>query len=129
MSKDIKIIDYIPFGHKNAISRQELCHRVGMSDRKMRNMIEEESTPEHPILNLQDGQGYFQPLDEEMHLVRLYRQQEYDRASHIMKRVRAVDKFYKNVTGEECRKKKEKPVSEMEKNQFDIFNYIGGLHG
>lgn len=128
MSKDIRIIDFIPFGHKNAISRPILCQRVGLSDRKVRQMIENESTAEHPILNLQDGAGYFQPLDEDMSLVRMFRKQEYDRASSIMKRVRAVDKFYKNVTGEDCKKKKEKEPSELEKSQISMFDYVSGIN-
>lgn len=72
----MKIIDYIPVGHKNAVTRKQLVILTGLSDRKIRNMIQEECNREHPILNMQDGKGYFQPAYDEMHLVRLYRAQE-----------------------------------------------------
>ena len=57
----MKIIDYIPVGHKNAVTRKQLVILTGLSDRKIRNMIQEECNREHPILNMQDGKGYFQP--------------------------------------------------------------------
>ena len=51
----MKIIDYIPVGHKNAVTRKQLVILTGLSDRKIRNMIQEECNREHPILNMQDG--------------------------------------------------------------------------
>lgn len=48
-------------------------------------MIEKECTSEHPILNMQDGKGYFQPAADEMHLVKLYLAQENHRTVRIRK--------------------------------------------
>lgn len=98
----MKIIDYIPVGHKNAVTRKQLVILTGLSDRKIRNMIQEECNREHPILNMQDGKGYFQPAYDEMHLVRLYRVQE----NH--------SKYLK------CQN------NELERNQISISDVIGG---
>lgn len=36
----MNIIDYIPYGRENAVSRQELVMRTGMSDRAVRKAIQ-----------------------------------------------------------------------------------------
>lgn len=122
MKKNESILHLIPFGYINAISRNELRIKAGVSDRKMRQMIEDESTAEHPILNLQDGRGYFQPTKEDLALIRIARAQEHDRAKNIMKRASAIDKFYKTLTGEKSVSKK----NEIQ-GQVDIFNYMDGM--
>lgn len=57
------ILNYIPVGHKNAITRHALRVAAGMSDRKIRELIEESNikNPTTPIINVQDGKGYFIP--------------------------------------------------------------------
>lgn len=52
----MNISDIIPYGHKNGISREELCRLTGMTDRLNREYIQ---ASEDLILNLQDGFGYF----------------------------------------------------------------------
>ena len=52
------IIDLIPFGHENAISRERLCYRTGLGDREIRRAIGELNQDGHVILNR--GEGYFQ---------------------------------------------------------------------
>ena len=52
-----RIIDLIPFGHDNAISRERLCYRTGMSDRDIRRAIGELNEDGNVILNR--GKGYF----------------------------------------------------------------------
>ena len=110
----LKIIDYIPVGHKNAVTRKQLVILTGLSDRKIRNMIQEECNREHPILNMQDGKGYFQPAYDEMHLVRLYRVQENHRTLTNRKKVSEIDKYLK------CQN------NELERNQISISDVIGG---
>lgn len=56
MNKDI--IDLIPFGHENAISRKRLCSRTGLNDRDIRRAIGELNETGAVILNR--GEGYFQ---------------------------------------------------------------------
>ena len=52
-----KIIDLIPFGHENAISRERLCYRTGLNDREIRRAIGELNEDGNVILNR--GKGYF----------------------------------------------------------------------
>ncbi len=110
----MNILEYIPVGHRNAKTRNELVIATGLSDRKVRDLIEKACTREHPILNMQDGKGYFQPAADEMHLVRLYRSQENHRTIRIRKKVSELD-GYLRIQG-----------NELEKNQMSIFDMIDG---
>ena len=76
---DLHLLELIPFGHENAITREELERLTGFSDRVMRakpTALREET----PILNMQDGRGYFRPLEHEFCLVRLWMAQTRSRA-------------------------------------------------
>ena len=83
--KSINITDYIPTGRENAIPRSDLARKVGVSDRKVRDLIHC-ARREVPILNMQDGKGYFKPdmNDEtEVNLLRAYYNQENARLKSI----------------------------------------------
>ncbi len=54
------ILDYIPKGQGNAITRAELCRRTGLTDRMMRDALHDAKL-KTPVLNMQDGRGYFIP--------------------------------------------------------------------
>lgn len=58
-----EIVNYIPYGHNNAISRQTLCSLTGMTDRTVRRKIEEARRAGALIENEQDGRGYFQSIN------------------------------------------------------------------
>ena len=62
----VAIIDAVPYGHDNAVTREELSRRTGLSNRALRDGI---NKGEELIINLQDGKGYFRPLPEEAYLV------------------------------------------------------------
>ena len=109
----LNVIDYIPVGHKNAVTRQYLITMTGFSDRTVREMIEKECTSEHPILNMQDGKGYFQPAADEMHPVKLYLAQENHRTVRIRKKLSEIKKYARSQ-------------NEVEKNQISIFDCMGG---
>lgn len=79
---------YIPVGHKNAISRQQLVMRSGIPDRKIRRAIKESKCL---ICNLQDGNGYFIPDTTEESLVRAYRAQEQRRSLSVADTVKLCD--------------------------------------
>lgn len=51
------LIEMIPVGHENAISRERLCYLTGMSDRDIRRAIGELNEAGNVILNR--GKGYF----------------------------------------------------------------------
>ena len=59
-NKGFDILDYIPTGQENAVTRAELCKRTGLTDRKMRDALHDAKL-KIPILNMQDGRGYFIP--------------------------------------------------------------------
>lgn len=83
MGKQISIEDYIPFGHANAITRAELVSRTGLSDRTVRDLINEAKKNGACIINLSDGKGYFYPTVDEYILLRGYIAQEESRAKDI----------------------------------------------
>ncbi len=116
----VDILQYIPVGHKNAVSREYLSSVTGYSDRKVRELIEKACTREHPILNMQDGKGYFRPAENEMHLVRLYRAQENRRTLKIRNKVTELDKYIK-VTDE--------ANSELTRNQMNLSDLPGWQGG
>lgn len=82
----MKIIDYIPEGSANAISRNSLCRMTGLSDRVVRGLIEE-ARRETIIISNNDGSGYWiypdDPTEEEKILLRRYVQQQESRAKSI----------------------------------------------
>ncbi|CUP43848.1 Uncharacterised protein [[Eubacterium] contortum] len=84
------ILNYIPVGSKNAVKRKRLCFLTGLIDRKMRNLLHE-AGKKIPIINLQNGKGYFIPdmntdTDRRM-LIRWVKQEE----SRIRERQLCVD--------------------------------------
>ena len=55
----MKITDYIPVGKANAVTRAELVALTGISDRRVRRLIAEARVRGVPIINNQDGRGYY----------------------------------------------------------------------
>lgn len=69
----LTVVDAIPVGREHAIKRGSLCAKVGMSDRKVRKMIELARSLGFIIINEQDGAGYYQS-DDLNEIERQYRQ-------------------------------------------------------
>lgn len=103
-SKGFDILDYIPTGQMNAVTRSELCRRTGINDRVMRVAIHK-ARRQIPILNMQDGKGYFIPdmnnPDERMLLKKFVRQEE-SRLKNIGWSLKAARTTLKNC-GEDWR--------------------------
>lgn len=53
------IVDHIPVGRENAVTRRQLCELTGMRDRALRNAIEDARQNGEIIINAQDGRGYY----------------------------------------------------------------------
>ena len=85
-----QIIDVVPYGHDNAVTRVELSRRTGLSDRDLRDQI---NKSEELIINLQDGKGYFKPLPEEALLVDAWIKIMCSRIREENKRIRAARKW------------------------------------
>ena len=92
----MSILDYIPYGENNAISREDLKQITGLTDRQMRKKIEiaRETTP---ILNFQGGKGYFIPTETEQYLVIRWIRQEASRRRKLEKGILGAEKFLKAV--------------------------------
>jgi len=88
------IVDYIPFGRKNAITRTRLMIVTGLNDRQIREQISQ-ARRDTVILNMQDGKGYFRPLPEERKLVEAYARQETARLRSIGWSLKAARKMLK----------------------------------
>ena len=78
------IQEAIPFGRRNAVGRKALAKKLHMSDRKMREAIEEARNDGVIILCECNGRGYYQSsdLDEISHQYR----QDTSRAMAILRR-------------------------------------------
>lgn len=86
------ILDYIPYGKENAIDRKTLEMLTGKPDRINRELISI-ARRKTPILNLQNGTGYFRPLPEEKELVEEYVRQEESRLKSIGWSLKAARQF------------------------------------
>ena len=86
-TRNINIVDYIPIGHENGISRKELCRLTGLTDRKVRECISKarETTC---ICNMSDGAGYYIP--REVSEIENFIRQESARARSIFRSLRGA---------------------------------------
>jgi transcriptional regulator with XRE-family HTH domain len=75
----------VPEGKENAISREELAAKLGVSDRTMREWLESAKKDGLLIANDQDGKGYYQPVTEEE-----IRRQEAQMKNRIMTQLRQL---------------------------------------
>lgn len=92
------ILDYIGTGRENAKTREQLCVCTGIQDRAVRELISK-ARRDIPILNMQDGQGYFIPdmnRAEEQLLLKHYVQQEESRLKSIGWSLKAARKTLMN---------------------------------
>jgi hypothetical protein len=95
----MNILDYIPNGKDNAISRLRLCQMTGLSDREVRSYISN-ARLETVILNNSDGSGYYRPLLTEKEEVRKYINQELKRMKSIAIGLYVTRSFYEDLEHE-----------------------------
>lgn len=67
----INIIDFIPYGQENGVTYEELMLITGWSDRQVRAALHEAKCIEK-ICNIQDGSGFFKPIECKEDTVALY---------------------------------------------------------
>ena len=95
--ENVNIVDYIPIGKKNAVTRLKLRIATGMSDRSMRDAIAE--AREHtPIIADKFGRGYYIPTEEELPEARCFLEQEKHRAKSIFRSMKALRAFVEGQT-------------------------------
>ncbi len=79
----VDVLELVPYGHDNAITMHELEDQSGLSNRDIRKAI---SSSKDLIINLQDGYGYFRPLDDEGELVETWRAITHSRVKELTNR-------------------------------------------
>lgn len=99
------IIDLIPIGRDNAISRKvlvQLCVNKGLieedvkdKDRVMRKLIEK-ARMNYTILNLSDGSGYYRVSKDDLQDLNRYIRQEEHRAKATFKNLSMAKKLYED---------------------------------
>ena len=89
----VALASVIPFGRRNAISREALAKKLGMSDRQMRKAVEEARGEGLIILCECNGRGYYQSndLDE----INYQYNQDTSRAMAILKRRKPMRELLK----------------------------------
>ena len=90
----MNIVDYIPFGQVNAISRKDLCKATGLDDRTAREAISK-ARRDVVILSAENG-GYYQPTAEESREVAKWLKQETNRAKSIFWSMQGARRYMKN---------------------------------
>lgn len=90
------ILQYISTGSSNGITKAELCKRLNMDEREIRRLIHQ-ARRYTPILNMQNGKGYFIPDKEDEHLVAKWLAQETARAKSTFWSLRGAKKYLKAI--------------------------------
>lgn len=103
----VTIIDLIPTGRDNAISRDylvTLCVQKGLVDQKlrpesrdraMRRLLEKERL-DYTILNLSDGEGYYRPSRDDLQDLQRYIRQEENRAKSTFRNISNAKALYED---------------------------------
>lgn len=80
------ILDLIPTGAENAITRAELAAKAGMSDRRTREAVQKARDAGALILNGQDGAGYYVATADDLDAIERQYRQDTSRALSILRR-------------------------------------------
>lgn len=94
----MNIIDYIPYGKSNAISRQKLAEQTGMSDRAIRRAIQLLREDGEIILSSSHGKGYWRS-DSASEIGR-YIAENKSRIKKLYKTNRKLTEKYYTLTGQ-----------------------------
>lgn len=86
------ILDYIPIGNKNPISRETLSYITGLDDRTVRRIIKN-LKEKYPIVNT--GRGYYIADDPDDPGLEAYIRQESHRIMEISRGLRKHKALYK----------------------------------
>lgn len=89
------VLYFLRYGAENAVTRQELCAKTGLTDRAVREAIEIARRQGAFVMNRQDGKGYFLSNDV-ADLERQYKQ-DTNRALSILARRKSVRKRLKEI--------------------------------
>lgn len=79
----MELMDLLGVGRETAITRRELCMKMGLSDRMVRREIERARNEGVLIVNAQDGEGYY--ISEDVVELRRQYQANFHRAMSILR--------------------------------------------
>lgn len=91
------ILDCIPYGKENAVTREELVRRTGLDDRVIRKAISH-ARRNDPILNLQNGAGYYRPTMQDIVELKRFVAQEEHRSSEIVSGVLSAKRMLRRLS-------------------------------
>ena len=91
------IIDHIPIGRDNAVSKEELQRITGFSDRALRRAIQAAREDGALILNAQDGRGYFRADESDIDELKAQYRQDTARALSILRRRKTIRAILKKA--------------------------------
>ena len=91
------ILTHIGVGAENATSRAALAVSLGVSDRKMRKLIEIERRNGALILNAQNGAGYYLATIDDLDDIERQYKQDTARALSILARRRTMRRILKKA--------------------------------
>lgn len=89
----MNIIDFIPYGHENAVTYDFLCKATGLNKRAVRMEISK-ARRENIIINMQDGEGFFRPLESEEHLLLKFYRQEAHRNNEHLATIKPIQEYF-----------------------------------
>ena len=87
------VVDMIPVGKKNAITREKLARLLGTNDRTARELVRKAREYGYIIINEQDGRGYYRTDDLDM-MERQYKQ-DTRRALSVLSRRKTLRQILK----------------------------------
>ena len=94
----MSVLDYIPFGKQNAISRERLSELSGMSDRAVRKAIQALREDGEIILSSSHGKGYWRSDDASE--IGQYIAENKSRIRKLYKTNRKLTEQYYELTGQ-----------------------------
>ena len=91
----VTLANVIPYGRRNAISRDALAIKLGMSDRQMRKAVEDARNEGLIILCECNGRGYYQ--SDDLNEIHCQYMQDTNRAMAILKRRKPMRELLKQA--------------------------------
>lgn len=91
------ILNNIPHGRENAISRAQLVCKTGLPDRTIRRAIQAAREKGVLILNAQDGRGYFRADESDIDELKAQYRQDTARALSILRRRKTIRAILKKA--------------------------------
>lgn len=92
----MSIVNYIPKGKENAVSKYTLSATLGISEREVRRQVEEARNKGLSIISSSRGKGYYMASDR--HDVEILTRELRSRAINLLKTVSAIEGYCEGQT-------------------------------